>query len=513
MAVLGLLLAGMLRCTPEAALAAVKNSGTVDLQEDDKNSGAGSDEDETTGNEEPDTPTDVKPAGSKTVSLYLGQKFTFGDNAEGELMAEKPEIVSFSAKNEIRAKAVGSTKVYQTTEKGKALYAVVYVKENELLSGLSFDGEDYSGKVAGTGSFRIYAPAFDGMACRYTSSQPAVASVDNSGNVTPVGGGSTAIQIEVTDKYGGTYYFHVTIRVLQPHFENTKMNLALGCTATLPFLDAGGYELSCTSSKASVVSVEYSDTAGVTVRAKKKGTALITASLNGVTATCKISVTNPKLNKEYGFYRKNNKIYLKLTGLNAASSPVWSTENNKIGTVSASGVVRTKKMGSTVIHCDVDGKTLSFYLAVSTYKAVKAMRYGYKQLGKKKYSQARRMSRNYYDCSSFVYRSYRAAGKILVRRASWAPVAAEIASYYVRKGKRVKTAGKTYSWDKLRPGDLICFGGPAAPRNGRYQRIYHIAIYIGNGKTMESSSTYNNVVIRDREVFTKKGVPVIVRPA
>ena len=66
--------------------------------------------------------------------------------------------------------------------------------------------------------------------------------------------------------------------------------------------------------------------------------------------------------------------------------------------------------------------------------------------------------------------------------------------------------------EKMRPGDLICFGGSKARRNGRYKRIYHIAIYIGNGKTMESSSTYNNVVIRDRGVFKKSEIPVVVRP-
>lgn len=462
---------------------------------------------------EENSDAETPPVGNKSVSLYLGQKFSFEGNPEGELTAETAGIISISDNNEIRATAAGSTKVYQKTEKGQVLYATVYVRENELLSGLSLDAREYSPKVVGTGSFRIYASVFDSMTCRYISSHPAVATVDDRGYVTPVGAGNTVIHIEVTDKYGGTYGFDVPLEVLHPHFEQKKMNLAKGCTLTLPFLDAGGLSFSCQSSNASVLSVEYSDAAGVTVRAKEKGTAVLTATANGVSITCKIAVTDPKLNKEYGFYKKNNKIKLKLSGLNSDSKPVWSTENKKIGTVSSSGVVRAKKMGSTAICCDVDGKTLKFYLAVSTDKAVKAMRYGYKQLGKKKYSQARRMSKGYYDCSSFVYRTYRAAGKTLVRRTSWAPVAAEIGAYYVGRGKRIKPAGKTYSWDQLRPGDLICFGGSSAPRNGRYKRIYHIAIYIGNGKTMESSSTYNNVVIRDRDLFTKKDVPVIVRPA
>ena len=77
---------------------------------------------------------------------------------------------------------------------------------------------------------------------------------------------------------------------------------------------------------------------------------------------------------------------------------------------------------------------------------------------------------------------------------------------------KIIKAKKNYSEKKMRPGDLICFGGSKAKKNGRYKRIYHIAIYIGNGKTMESSSTYNNVVIRDRGVFKKSEIPVVVRP-
>ena len=215
--------------------------------------------------------------------------------------------------------------------------------------------------------------------------------------------------------------------------------------------------------------------------------------------------------KGLSFYQKKKKLAVKVTGLNAESRPVFRSSDVKVAVVTASGKVTTKKYGSAVISCEVDGKTVKYYLAVSTKTAVRAMRYGYKKIGKKKYSQARRMDKNYYDCSSFVYRTYRAVGRYLVCKTSWAPVAADIGHYYVRKGKSIK-AKKTYSEKKMRPGDLICFGGSKARRNGRYKRIYHIAVYIGNGKTMESSSTYNNVVIRDRGVFKKSEIPVVVRP-
>ncbi len=303
-----------------------------------------------------------------------------------------------------------------------------------------------------------------------------------------------------------------TSEALEPHFSTTKTNLAKGCMMILPILDASGQPITCKSSDSSVIEVTAYDESEVEVEALKTGVATITATVDGVDISCTFAVTDPKLKKTYGFYQKNKSLKLSLTGLNAVSDPVYSSSDEKIATVTSAGKVSVKKIGSATISVVVDGKTLYYYLAVSTKTAVKAMRWGYNKVGKRQYSQARRMSKYYFDCSSFVYRCYRAAGKYLVCRARWAPVAATIGKYYVQKGRQIKTSKSTYDLSKLRPGDLICFGGSKAPRNGRYRRIYHIAIYIGNGKTMESSSTYNNVVIRDRGVIKKKYVPVIVRP-
>ena len=73
-----------------------------------------------------------------------------------------------------------------------------------------------------------------------------------------------------------------------------------------------------------------------------------------------------------------------MTGLNAESRPVFRSSDVKVAVVTASGKVTTKKYGSAVISCEVDGKTVKYYLAVSTKTAVRAMRYGYKKIGKEK---------------------------------------------------------------------------------------------------------------------------------
>ena len=446
-----------------------------------------------------------------SYQLYLGQEVVLTDVPEGEILSGGEGIVSISEEKVIRAVGVGRASVYVRRKGDTILYCNIEVRANELLDGLSFTEQSFSPGVVGAGPFSIVPDAFEGMSCQYASENVKVARVDANGMVTPVSAGQTVISVKVTDSYGGAYHFSIPVRIIEPHLARKKMNLAKGCEAVLLLEDTAGGQAVYTSSDSGVIAVKSSNAQGATLRAGKEGKAVVTAEICGLKLSCTVTVTNPKLKVQYGFYQKKKTIKLKITGINSDSVKEWTSENTAIATVSRKGTIKTRKYGSTIISCQVDGKSLAYYLAVSTKTAVKAMRYGYKRLGKKHYSQARRMSRNYFDCSSFVYRCYRAAGKYLVRRTSWAPVAADIARYYVRKGKKVKGSG-TYNPAKLRPGDLICFGGSSARRNGRYKRIYHIAMYIGNGKTMESSSTYNNVVIRDRGLIKKKDVPVVVRP-
>ncbi len=445
-----------------------------------------------------------------TYTLYKGQQVSFLD-MPSDITTDINGILDISG-NTGKAVSKGTVKLYTGQGAEQKLYATVTVKENEILSGVTFSEKEYAAQMLDNGTFAIAKSEFDGMSCRYSSADTKIANVDNNGIVTPISWGKTVIHIVVTDEYGGAYNYDVPIEILEPRFSLDKICLAKAEEVYLSYQDISGEVPSVISSKESVLSIRYSDSGGVKVRAQKTGTSILTATVRNHTFSCTIVVTNPKMKRQYGFYQKNKSFSLALSGTKSGSTVQWYSENVKIATVSSKGKVRTIKMGSTVIVCNVDGRILKFYLAVSTKTAVKAMRFGYKKLGKTHYSQGRRMSKNYFDCSSFVYRCYRAAGKYLVRKSSWAPVAADIGKYYVRKKKRIKASGKTYSWSKLRPGDLVCFGGSSAPRNGRYKRIYHIAMYIGNGKTIESSSRFDDVAIVDREPFTRKGVPVIVRP-
>lgn len=58
----------------------------------------------------------------------------------------------------------------------------------------------------------------------------------------------------------------------------------------------------------------------------------------------------------------------------------------------------------------------------------------------------------------------------------------------------------------LVPGDLVYYGGDS---NGRYMGIYHVAIYVGNGKAVEALNTEYGVVY---QTLRTKNAIMVCRP-
>ena len=90
-----------------------------------------------------------------------------------------------------------------------------------------------------------------------------------------------------------------------------------------------------------------------------------------------------------------------------------------------------------------------------------------------------------YDCSGFAYMSYKQVSVDISNYGS--STAAEEAKKMVRLSKGVSNS-------ELLPGDLIFYGGK---NNGRYLGIYHVAIYAGNGMSVEAANTRTGVVYRN----------------
>lgn len=302
----------------------------------------------------------------------------------------------------------------------------------------------------------------------WTSEDSKVATISQAGKMTAISEGETYIKLLVEEEDGTQREYSCTVYVSNPKLKQESQNLALDCSNSVEITGmAYTSELEATSSKPEIVEVD-----GSYIYAKAKGSAVITYKVDGVKLKYKVRVTNPTVKSTLLAVVKGKSSSIQVTGVNSYSEISYETSNKKVATVSKSGKIKAVKNGSATITVTADGKTFYVPVSVSNKKVVSTLNYALSAIGSS-YSQDKRMSTGFYDCSSLAWRSYHTAG-VNFGNSSWAPTAAGIAEYLVKNKKVV--AYKAVSPDKMQPGDLIFF---ARENNGRYLNIYHVAIYAG----------------------------------
>ena len=117
----------------------------------------------------------------------------------------------------------------------------------------------------------------------------------------------------------------------------------------------------------------------------------------------------------------------------------------------------------------------------------------------KPYSQAKRDSGDYYDCSSLTYYSYKEAGITLSYHGS---------NTAASQGQLLSDRGCEVAYEDIQPGDLVFY---SFTRNGRYRNISHVAIYAGNGYLVDASSSKGYVVFRP--VYSTGKIVMCGRPS
>lgn len=228
---------------------------------------------------------------------------------------------------------------------------------------------------------------------------------------------------------------------------------------------------------------------------KKQGDYTVTFCVDGTTLNCKVSVVkayftrNSKSLNDGGSRKwiegattlalyKGETATLKANNMGKASEIKWSSSDKSVATVDKSGKVTGKKYGYAVITAKYKEITITYNVEVSYKTAIKALRYAAEHYDST-YSQPKRMSKGYYDCSSYVWRSYIAAGLNIGKAKGYAPTAAELARWCTNNGYMIMEG--TVDVSRMLPGDLIFLTGE---ENGRYMGIYHVDFYSGNYTSM-----------------------------
>ena len=216
----------------------------------------------------------------------------------------------------------------------------------------------------------------------WTSSNTAVVTVDNKGIVTGVGKGTATI----TAKYGETTLTGtVTVTPAYTYelvLNKTSMSMAKGATGTIvatykTYAD-GVLESSTdvtSSASWSSSSTSVATVSGGTVTGKGAGTATITATYNGKSATCSVTVVGTatlslgwtSATMEKGAVRTNAAIYNPNNGTastNVTSSAVWTTSNAGVATA-GSGTITAQGKGTCTITVTYNGLSASCTVTVT----------------------------------------------------------------------------------------------------------------------------------------------------
>lgn len=332
----------------------------------------------------------------------------------------------------------------------------------------------------------------------WSSSNPKIVSVNQkTGTVFAKKTGSATITAMVSYSDETAREYKTTVKVSNPRTKYSRTVVSLGHTQKIALTGLTPYStITWKLGKTSLVSIGED---GTITAGYKTGKSSVTISVDGKSIKHTIYVTDPKLVTSYAALAPGKNTKIKLSGISPQSQIRYRSKKKSIATVSKTGVVTAHGCGNTDIIVTVDGNVFTFQVSVASQRAINACRAGYNIMYSSSYSQARRMSNGFYDCSSLVFRAYGCDTALLGGIPSWAPTAASMASHLEKTGKVIAYRG--ISSDKLRPGDLLFFRAPYS--NGRYKNIYHVSMYYGSGYRLEKPLRY---------YYPEKNLVMVARP-
>lgn len=226
---------------------------------------------------------------------------------------------------------------------------------------------------------------------------------------------------------------------------------------------------------------------------------IIQATVDGKTYNVTYTVYNPIFNQLPAYIIKGKTAKINIGNIGTIQ-PTYTSRNKSIATVAADGTITGKKSGVTYVDVKIGNYSFAYRVEVAAKGMKKIIDRATYIVNKWKYSQKKRMKKKYYDCSSLVWKGYKAYKSYQKKLGSktWAKSAGELFDYLKQKKKIVYYG--YLGCDYMKPGDLIFYGDYNSAVQystpGRTLNIYHVAMYAGNGRVVEKGGqpiNYNNL--------------------
>ena len=116
------------------------------------------------------------------------------------------------------------------------------------------------------------------------------------------------------------------------------------------------------SGNQSIVSVDENGL----VTAHKHGSAVISATVDGVKKICSIEVKSPVIKLNHSSLKlKPGETKTLTASVSSGNAPTWTSKKTSIATINQKGVVKAKKAGTTIITASEDGASASCTVTVT----------------------------------------------------------------------------------------------------------------------------------------------------
>lgn len=280
------------------------------------------------------------------AGLDIGDSFRlFAVSADGKVprfKSSNSRVAAVSTYGTVTARKSGACRITARTSSGEASCLVTVRK-----TAISIAAKRIS--IEHNEVFSLDAQTSNQSEPTYRSSRKSVASVDENGIITGGKPGEAVITIKADDTTATC-----KVRVKKPTIQlNTYSARLYRCQKLqLTAKVSSGIEPTWKSSRTSVATV---DEHGV-VTARKHGTALITAKVDGISRICEITVEPPviRLNPEKLIMKKGHTARLHIH-VSSGNSPQIKSSKTTVAKISSTGLITARKPGTATITVTEDG--------------------------------------------------------------------------------------------------------------------------------------------------------------
>lgn len=280
------------------------------------------------------------------ITLDIGDSYRLGAFTstlkKAKWKSSDSAVATVSTGGVVKAKKAG---VAVITAKISNAEANCIVTVNETVIKLS----DTDLEIQNGETVKLTAVTSNGSKVKWRSSKKSVATVDEKGRVKAAKPGKTTITASADGSKASC-----TITVLKPtvSIDKTSVKLYRDGTAKLKVSVSSGLPPVFKSSRPSVAEI---DEKGV-ITAVKHGTTTVTATVDGVTKKCSVTVMIPDIAlSETDLVLKEGERFKLKAEVSSGNAPSWSSSNPAVAKVDERGMVTAVDRGTAYIYAAEDG--------------------------------------------------------------------------------------------------------------------------------------------------------------